>query len=68
MTKRPAGRGFLPVLARARRRDRLGLFIVKGIVEAHHGAIEVDAPVRGGARSGSCLPAGHPPWIESPGP
>jgi signal transduction histidine kinase len=45
----------------------LGLFIVKGIVEAHHGDIEVDAGPAGGARFRVLLPAGHPPWIEPAG-
>jgi signal transduction histidine kinase len=44
----------------------LGLFIVKGIVEAHHGDIEVDAAPGGGARFRVRLPAGHPPYEEQP--
>ena len=43
----------------------LGLFIVKGIVEAHHGEIAVDAAPGGGARFRVVLPAGAPPY-ESP--
>jgi hypothetical protein len=40
----------------------LGLFIVKGIVEAHHGEIDVDAAPGGGARFRVLLPAGSPPY------
>jgi signal transduction histidine kinase len=40
----------------------LGLFIVKGIVEAHHGEIDVDAAPGGGARFRVLLPAGFPPY------
>ena len=40
----------------------LGLYIVKGIVEAHHGAIEVDTAPGGGARFSVRLPAGAPPY------
>jgi signal transduction histidine kinase len=46
----------------------LGLFIVKGIVEAHHGDIEVGNGPAGGARFRVLLPAGHPPWTEPTGP
>ncbi|HEY7101115.1 MAG TPA: ATP-binding protein [Mycobacteriales bacterium] len=40
----------------------LGLFIVKGIVEAHHGEICVDEAPGGGARFRVLLPAGGPPY------
>jgi signal transduction histidine kinase len=40
----------------------LGLFIVKGIVEAHHGEIGVDEAPGGGARFRVVLPAGAPPY------
>jgi signal transduction histidine kinase len=43
----------------------LGLFIVKGIVEAHHGEIAVDTAPGGGARFRVMFPAGAPPY-ESP--
>ena len=42
----------------------LGLYIVKGIVEAHHGAVEVDAAASGGARFRVMLPAGAPPYHQ----
>jgi signal transduction histidine kinase len=40
----------------------LGLFIVKGIVEAHHGEIGVDEAPGGGARFRVLFPAGAPPY------
>ena len=40
----------------------LGLFIVKGIVEAHHGEIGVDEAPGGGARFRVLFPAGSPPY------
>jgi signal transduction histidine kinase len=40
----------------------LGLFIVKGLVEAHHGEIGVDETDGGGARFRVLLPAGAPPY------
>ena len=44
----------------------LGLYIVKGIVEAHHGTVEVDGASGGGALFRVLLPAGRPPW-DTPG-
>jgi signal transduction histidine kinase len=44
----------------------LGLHIVKGIVEAHHGTVEVDAAPGGGARFHVLLPAGALPYDEPP--
>src|SRR6185437_3243208 len=40
----------------------LGLFIVKGMVEAHHGEIGVDEAPGGGARFRVLLPTGAPPY------
>lgn len=42
----------------------LGLYIVKGIVEAHHGSVEVDEGPGGGARFRVLLPAGTPPYAD----
>jgi signal transduction histidine kinase len=39
----------------------LGLHIVKGLVEAHRGSVEVDQALNGGARFTILLPAGSPP-------
>ncbi|HSV68318.1 MAG TPA: ATP-binding protein [Mycobacteriales bacterium] len=41
----------------------LGLYIVKGLVEAHGGSIELDESVKG-ARFVVVLPAGRPPYEE----
>ena len=45
----------------------LGLYIVKGIVEAHHGAIDVESAPGGGARLRVLLPAGAPPYEQGVG-
>ena len=44
-----------------------GLYIVKGIVEAHHGVVEVDAAPGGGALFRVLLPAGAAPYDQPPG-
>ncbi|MFL6128247.1 MAG: ATP-binding protein [Mycobacteriales bacterium] len=45
----------------------LGLYIVKGIVEAHRGVVEVDTALGGGACFRVLLPAGAPPYEEPAG-
>ncbi len=40
----------------------LGLYIVKGLVEAHGGTVEVGRSAAGGARFQVLLPAGSPPY------
>ncbi|MFN2537978.1 MAG: sensor histidine kinase [Mycobacteriales bacterium] len=42
----------------------LGLYIVKGLVEAHGGSVEVGSADGGGARFRFVLPAGSPPYAE----
>ena len=42
----------------------LGLYIVKGLVEAHGGSVEVGRAASGGARFRFVLPAGTPPYAE----
>jgi signal transduction histidine kinase len=42
----------------------LGLHIVKGLVEAHGGTIDVDDAAGGGARFRVLLPAGDPPYAD----
>jgi hypothetical protein len=42
----------------------LGLYIVKGLVEAHGGSVEVGRAEGGGARFRFVLPAGAPPYEE----
>ena len=43
----------------------LGLYIVKGLVEAHGGSVEVDTAPSGGALFRVLLPAGVPPYERS---
>jgi signal transduction histidine kinase len=40
----------------------LGLYIVKGLVEAHGGSVDVGSAASGGARFRFVLPAGSPPY------
>jgi signal transduction histidine kinase len=42
----------------------LGLYIVKGLVEAHGGTVEVDRSPAGGALFRLLLPAGRPPYED----
>jgi signal transduction histidine kinase len=42
----------------------LGLYIVKGLVEAHGGSVEVGRAEGGGAQFRFVLPAGQPPYAE----
>ena len=42
----------------------LGLYIVKGLVEAHGGTVEVGRAAGGGAQFRFVLPAGQPPYAE----
>jgi signal transduction histidine kinase len=42
----------------------LGLHVVKGLVEAHGGTIDVDDAAGGGARFRVLLPAGGPPYVD----
>ena len=42
----------------------LGLYIVKGLVEAHGGSVEVDRSPAGGALFRVLLPAGRPPYEQ----
>lgn len=42
----------------------LGLYIVKGLVEAHGGSVEVGRASTGGARFRFVLPAGNAPYLE----
>jgi signal transduction histidine kinase len=42
----------------------LGLYIVKGLVEAHAGSVEVDRAPGGGALFRVLLPAGRPPYEQ----
>jgi hypothetical protein len=42
----------------------LGLYIVKGLVEAHGGSVEVDRAPAGGALFRVLLPAGRPPYEQ----
>ncbi|MFP5218576.1 MAG: ATP-binding protein [Actinomycetes bacterium] len=43
----------------------LGLYIVKGLVEAHGGTVEVDRAPAGGALFRVLLPAGRPPYEDA---
>jgi signal transduction histidine kinase len=43
----------------------LGLYIVKGLVEAHGGSVEVDRGPAGGALFRVLLPAGTPPYEQA---
>jgi signal transduction histidine kinase len=42
----------------------LGLYIVKGLVEAHGGSVEVGRAPGGGAQFRFVLPAGSPPFEQ----
>ena len=42
----------------------LGLYIVKGLVEAHGGSVEVGRSPSGGAQFRFLLPAGTPPFAQ----